>query len=296
MIGSFFALLSAILYAVNTILIRRAVLKVADASLGTLISVPMALPLFSLLLAFSGQIQSIFLFSWQSYVWLSLAGVIHFVVGRSLNYRCVQLIGANIASIIRQIDILVSVVFGIAFLQEALSLQLAIGVVFIIIGITLPRLDYEVLRSSNGQFLKIPPKAFVLGFGCGLSWGLAPIFVKLGLKGSGSPIAGAFISFLAATIVLSISLMDPKRRTSFVDITGKAVGLFFIAGLLSFAANVARYEALGLAPASVVTPLVSISPVFLLFLSFVFNRRLEIFSRSVIIGTIAVVIGSLLLI
>jgi uncharacterized membrane protein len=54
--------------------------------------------------------------------------------------------------------------------------------------------------------------------------------------------------------------------------------------------------ALGLAPASVVAPLVSITPVFLLVFSFLFNRKLEIFSRSVIIGTVTVVMGTILLI
>ena len=53
--------------------------------------------------------------------------------------------------------------------------------------------------------------------------------------------------------------------------------------------------ALSLAPASVVAPLVSISPVFLLFFSFLFNRNLEIFSLPIIIGAVTVVIGGILI-
>ncbi|MFC1816728.1 EamA family transporter [Thermodesulfobacteriota bacterium] len=296
MTGSMFALLSALCFALTTVFTRRAVLKVSDASLGTLISVPMAVPFFVLILVFSGQLQSVLSFPWQSYVWLSAAGILHFVVGRSLFYKCVQLVGGNIAGILRRVNILVAVVIGISCLHEPLTWRLAIGVLLITIGITLTGLNPRLLQLSGGRFSKIPAKAFVFGFGCGVAWGVSPIFVSLGVKGSGAPVAGALISFLAATAVLSISLLNHRRRTSMADITGKAAGLFFIVGFIGFLANLARYVALSLAPASIVAPLVTTAPVLLLVFSFVFNRKLEIFSKPIIIGTITVVIGSILLV
>jgi len=296
MIGSLFAFTTAILYAANTILVRRAVLNVTNASIGILISVPMAVPLFFLTLVFTGQVRSILTFSFQSYVWLSLAGILHFVVGRSLYYGCVQLVGANIASLLRRSNILVSVVIGIAVLHEPSSWQLAAGVLLVVAGITLAGLSPQKIRDPDGRYTKIPAKAFVLGFGCGAAWGLAPILVKLGLQASGSPVAGAFISFLAATAVIILSMASPEKRISITAVSGKAAGLFFAAGLLSFGANLTRYIALSLGPASVITPLVATSPVFLLVLSFVFNRKLEIFNATVIAGTIAVVAGTILIV
>lgn len=296
MIGSLFALLSAVSFALDAIFIRRAVLKVPDSRIGMLISVPMALPFFIFILALSGQMQSILNFSWQSYVWLSLAGVLFFVVGRFLYYKCIQIIGANITFIFARVNIIVAVVIGISALNEPLSWQLVIGVVLIITGVTLVGLHPQLIQNPYSQLAKIPAKALVLGTGCGVAWGLAPIFVKLGLKGLGSPIAGAFISFLAATTVLSISLMNQKQRTLFAHLTGKAAMFFFIAGFFNCTANLTRYTALSLAPASVVTTLIAIAPIFLLVFSFLFNRNLEIFSKRVIIGSVTVVTGSVLLI
>ena len=241
-------------------------------------------------------VRSILNFSWQSYVWLSLAGILHFVVGRSLSYKCVQLVGANIAGILLRINILVAVVIGVLVLHEPLSWQLAIGVFLMFTGITIAGSSPQVLQNSHDQLSKIPVKAYIFGFGCGVAWGLTPIFIKLGIKGSGSPIAAAFISFVAATAVLSISLVNNRRRSSILQITRTAIGLFFIDGLLSFTAHVFRYMALSLAPASVVSPIVSTSPVFLLVLSFLFNRKIEVFNSSVIIGTVTVVIGTVILI
>ena len=296
MIGSIFALVAAVLFASNTILIRRAVLKVSDASLGTLISVPMGVPLFFVALVVTGQTGDLFRFSWQAYFWLSLAGILHFVVGRSLYYGCVQLVGANIAGILRRTNILVSVVLGITLLDEPLSWKLVAGVSLIIAGITLTGLSPQTFRRADGKFARIPIRAVLLGFGCGLSWGISPIFIKLGLKGTGAAISGGFISFLAATVLLGITLMGRQRRVAVDQLTPRAAGLFFSAGLFSFSANLVRYLALSLAPASVVTPLVATEPVFMMIFSFIFNRQLEIFSRPVIFGSILVVMGTILLV
>ena len=192
MSGSVFAVLTALAFALTSIFARRAVIKVPDASVGVLITVPLGVLFCMVALILTGQIRSVASLSWQSNAWLSAAGILHYVVGRSLNYNCVQLVGANIA--------------------------------------------------------------------------------------------------------LSVSLLNPKRRAALVGIPGKAIGLFCMSGLLSSTANLLRFVALSLAPASVVHPLISIMPVFLLVLSFLFNRKLEVFNIPVIIGTGTVVIGSILLV
>ena len=295
MMGSILALLTGVCFALNDVFIRRAALRVSDASLGTLISVPMAVPIFLVVLAATGRIQDVLSFSRQSVMWLSLAGIFFFVIGRSLSYRCIQLVGANITSILRRANILVAVVLGIFVLAEPLSWTFAIGVLLIVIGISLVGLNPRREGTFGERPAKIPLKALMLGLGAGVAWGLAPIFAKIGLEGASSPLAGLLISFLAATAVLGLSMASPGRRQLISRITGKAVGLFFIAGLFSCTGNFCRYAALNLIPASVVTPIVATSPVFLLIFSYIFNRNLEIFSRPVIIGTVIVVVGTILL-
>ncbi len=296
MIGSLLALASAVVFALNNIFIRRAVVKVSAAGIGALISVPMALLFFFLILLLSGRFDTIFRFSWRGYVWLSLAGIFHFGIGRTLLYNCIQLVGANIASILRRFNVLVSVVLGVVVLHEPLSWNLAVGVLLIVSGITLAGLTPQMFREPNRPFVGIPVRAYVLGLGCGLIIGITPIFVKLGLEDAKLPIGAAFISFLAATVFLSFSLVSHKRRNSAARISGRAAGLFAVEGFLSSSGNLTRYLALSLAPASVVMPIISSAPVFLLIFSFLFNRRLEIFSKPVIIGTLMVVAGNVLLI
>ena len=296
MIGSVYALMSAVIFALNNIFIRRAVVKVPAAGVGTLISVPVALSFFAFILLLTGQIDTLFNFTWRGYLWLSLSGIIHFGIGRTLLYNCIQLVGANIASILRRFNVLVSVVLGVVVLREPLSWNLVVGVLLIITGITLAGLNPQMFRDPNQSFARIPGRAYLLGLTCGLIIGITPILVKLALADANYPIGGAFISFLAATVFLSFSLVSHKRRYSVTHISGRAVGLFAVEGFLSSSGNLTRFLALGLAPASVVMPIISSAPVFLLVFSFLFNRQLEIFSKPVIIGTLMVVVGNVLLI
>ncbi len=291
-----FAIIGALSFAFGNIVTRRAVTKVLDAAVGVLITVPISVPFFLLILIATGQIGSVVSFSWQNYLWLSAAGILHFVGGRSLFYSCAQLVGVNIANVMTRVNPLVSVFLGISVLSESLTWEITVGALLIVFGVILSGLNPQMFRKGHGLFSSIPRKAVLLGVGAGLAWGISPILIKVGLSGSGSPVAAAFISYSAATIILSISLWNRNRRAAFAGMKSGAIGLFCVVGLLSSTAQLMRYVSLSMAPASVVIPLFSISPVFHVILSFLLNRKLEVFGPTVIMGTIAVVAGSVLLI
>lgn len=289
-----FAIIGALAFAFDAIVTRRAVIKVSNAAAGVMISAPLSVPFFLIILTAIGQIGSIFSFSWQSYAWLSTAGILHFVVGRSLNYTCVQLVGANRTNILRRVSPLVAVVLGVSVLGEPLSWQLIIGVLLITGGVVATGLNLQTLR-DHSLTSGIPRKAILFGIGTGLAWGISPILIKLGLGESGSPVAGALIAYLAATVVLSISLLNRDRRTALVSMPGRAVAFFCLSGLLSSTAQLMKFIALSMAPASVIAPLFSMSPVFAIVLAFLLNRKLEVFSPTVIMATIAAIAGAILL-
>ncbi len=290
-----FAIIGAFVYAATGIATRRAVIKVLDATVGVLISVPMGLPFFMLILIATGQAGSVVSFSWQSYAWLSAAGILQFVVGRSLMYKCVKLVGANRAQVIARVSPIVAVILGVSVLNEPLTWELAVGALLIVCGVIVIGLNPQMFRDSHSLLSDIPGKAYLFGIGTGLAFGISPIMVKFGLGGSVSPVAGVFISYTAATIILGISLLNHNRRVALIGMKSGTAGLFCLTGLFSSTAELMRYIALSMAPASVVTPIFSISPVLLLVLSSIFNRKLEVFNPAVIFGTIAVVVGTILL-
>lgn len=295
MTGSTFALLCALTFAFAAISTRRAVVTGPAVMHGVLISIVISLPFFLFILIASDQVADITRFSLIGYAWLSAAGILHFVIGRWMFFKSVQLSGANVTSILRRTDSLVALFFGAAVLKEPVSAQLILGILLIVVGVVITGLNPNLTRSSQKPLLDLPPKSLLFGLGTGALWGLTPVMMKVGLRGAEAPVAGAFISFLAATVALSLSLLNPDRRASFWHLPRRIVGLYCLVGILAGIANLFRFLALNLSPASVVTPLLSTTPVFLVALSFLLNRKLEIFSLPVIVGTIAVVLGTVFL-
>lgn len=295
MSAGIFAIIGALAFSFDAIVIRRGVIKVSNAAAGVMISAPLSVPYFLIVLTAIGELSSIARFSWQSYAWLAGAGILHFAVGRSLSYNCVQLVGANMTNILRRVSPLVAVTLGISVLGEPLSWQLIVGSLLIIGGVVATGLSPQMFRGNQGLLSGIPGKAVLFGIGAGLAWGTSPIMIKLGLGEAGSPVAGALVAYLAASTVLSMSLMNQNRRTDLFSMDRKAVAFFCISGLLSSTAQLLKFIALSMAPASVVAPLFNVSPIFTIILTFLLNRKLEVFSPTVIIATIAVVAGAILL-
>ena len=249
-----------------------------------------------IILLATGQVGSITSFSWQEYGWLSAAGILHYVVGLPLSFSLTQLVGANIGNILRRLNMIVAVALGISILGEPLSWELVGGVLLILFGVTLAGLNPQLFRNGQGLFSSIPRKAYLLALGISLSWGATPVLIKQGLSGSNSPVAGAFISYVAAAIVTSTFLLNRNKRTALTGMKRGTLGFFCLTGLFGATANLMYYIALSLGPASVVVPIFSTSPIWALLLAFVFNRSLEVFSRYVIIGTVVTIAGSLLLV
>lgn len=295
--GPVLSILGAVMFGVSSIVMRRAVIKIPDATLGVAISVPAGMLFFFVILLFRGQAGLLSSVGWQEYFYFSTAGIFHFAVYRSFMYNCVQLVGANVTSALRRVTTLVAVVLGVCLLGEPLTAGLVIGVLMIVFGITLSSMNPQKMSSNDFHFSSIHKKAFLWGIFGGVVGGTSPILIKLGLgSATATPLSGAFISHLAASLALGIPMISHRKRKNFINMPARALILFFIVGLLVGAANLFRYLALDLAPASVVSPLFSTAPVFLLGLSFLFNRKIEVFSRSVVIGIITVVIGSILLV
>ncbi|MFC1893453.1 EamA family transporter, partial [Chloroflexota bacterium] len=289
------AALGSFSFAISNIFRRKAVVMVPDATIGAPITVALSVVYFMTILIATDQVSTITSFPWQSYLWLSAAGIIHFVVGRSLNFILMQLVGANISNVVNKFSPVVAVVLGLTVLGETLTWQLVVGVTLIIFGLIITGLNPQMFRSGQKTFSGIPLKAYLLGLGVGMSFGITPIMIKLGLGSSSSPVAGAFISYTAATIVFSTFLLNHTKMVSITTLPSRALIFFCLNGLCTATAQLLRYTALSLGPVSVIAPIFNTSPIFTLFLTFLFIRKLEVFSVNVIIGIIIVVVGSILL-
>ena len=139
MLGGFLALLSAATFAFETATARRGVLTGSVAQ-ALSITVPLGVPIFFLVAAAFGALGTVLGFSAEAFVYLALAGVLHFVWGRYCNYRASKAMGANLVAPVQQGNLLVTLALAIWILGEHLTPLRVLGIGLVVLG---PALTYE---------------------------------------------------------------------------------------------------------------------------------------------------------
>ena len=133
MLGALFAVLSALSFAFSTITARRGVIG-SSASFGLYITVILGVPLFAIAALATGQLFDTFDLSPEDMGMLAAAGVLHFLVGRYCNYRCIDAIGANRSQPLQATNTIYSVVVAVIVLSEEVTPLMGVGIVLLVVG------------------------------------------------------------------------------------------------------------------------------------------------------------------
>ena len=110
-----------------------------------------------------------------------------------------------------------------------------------------------------------------------------------------SPYAAAFVSYAVGFALVTIILFGKRRKIQLFQLSRSYLIVVAFAGVLALVAQVLRYAALNLSPVSVVTPLMGTLVLFTFILSFVINRKIEVFTWRVFVGILTVLVGTALL-
>jgi drug/metabolite transporter (DMT)-like permease len=291
--------------------VRRGVTK-APVAYGAFVTVLLGVPLFLVACIFSGQILKVGEISASSYGLLAAAGIIHYVVGRYFNYSALQAIGAARAGPIQALNLPYSVILAALFLDETITLGMAIGIVLILVGPAIMverRRPPRVVNAFSAENTQAAPAAreegfqlrqaegYVFAIIAALGYGSSPVLIRAALEGeSGVSLLGGFISYVAAGGLLLASLALPQRRHRVQALRPANVRLFFAPGFFVFLAQLFRFVALSLATVAVVATLLRFAGIFTLALSWYMNRDLERITWQVIAGVLISLVGAILLV
>jgi len=288
-IGLIFALLSAGSFTGANVFIRKGTFLAGESFTATLISVFVGVAFFLFLMLLTADWQTLWSLSWQGWLLLGAAGIMHFALGRLLSYTAFRLIGANKAGAIFRTQTFYAVIFGVLLLKEPLTIFLVLGVLCIFGGLTLVSLEKE------GGASKIRTRGILAALGGAFFWGTSGILIKPVVTEIGSPYAAAFISYLAATLVLTSLLSGQGQRVQLSNLHRKTITSLTLGGVFNSIAQLFRYIALIYSPVSLVNPLIGTATFFTFFLSFLINRKIEVFTWKVFVGIVATVVGTFLL-
>ena len=317
MLGALFAVLSALSFAFSTITARRGVIG-SSASFGLYITVILGVPLFAIAALATGQIFDTFDLSSEAMLLLAGAGVLHFLIGRYCNYRCIDAIGSNRSQPLQATNTIYSVVVAVIVLSAEVTPLMGVGIVLLVVG---PMIMVERRRQRQPEPVAVQaaeqpaaaatpaagtprPNAatnprYVEGYTFGLlsaaAYGTSPIMIRYALEDTGLGIAGGLIAYIAAAGLLIATLAIPGQLKNMRGFDLKVVPMFTASAVAVFLAQLFRFAALAIAPVSLVTPLTRLGVVFVPTLSFVFNRNLESFSLRVLTGIALSGLGAVLL-
>ncbi len=313
MLGGLLALLSAATFGFNAVCVRRGVLT-GSVLQAMAVTVPIGIPVTFLLVLVSGQAGHIGDFPLAPTLWLSAAGIVHFIWGRYYSYLSMEAVGANLAAPVQQFTLVISLGLAMLILGETITPLKAFGLLLVIVGpmIALHRRKPE---KSGGQqpaggekgedeAPSKPPgfqpryfEGYLYGFLSTFGQGSSPILVALGLKGlsPGMGLAGVFISYLAATAVVCLVLLLPGKGRHALSMGREPVKWFVLSGIFVGISQALRYMALTVAPVTVVSPIQRLSTVFRIVFGWSINRGHEILNVWVIVGIATSLLGAIAL-
>ncbi|MEM2703734.1 MAG: EamA family transporter [Candidatus Bathyarchaeia archaeon] len=295
LLGSILAIISAFSYAVNKIFVRRGFLEL-ELYTGVLTTQMVSLSFFGVLIPALGQHYALFSLNIHTLLVLALAGILDFVIGRSLSYKAYQLLGVNVASPITIIQTPLTVILSIFFLNESITLIQTLGAILVISGIVLVHCTKYERRSHHVSPYTVYWKTGVIAaLSGGVAHGISPLLKRVGAINLGSivsaAIIGPFISYFFATMTCLLPLSIRKYRRNLKIVNRRNAFYFVISGLLTSISSLLIFVALMLAPLSIVGLLKGLSPIFVPILSFLFIRTYEIFNWEILVGTVLAVIG-----
>jgi uncharacterized membrane protein len=305
-LGGIFGLLAAATFAFNNAAARRGVLTGSVAQ-AIAITVPIGVPMFLVAALATGSLPIIGEFSRASLLYLTTAGIIHFVWGRYCNYRATKAMGANLVGPVQQVSLVLTLSLAIAVLGEALTPLRAIGIVLVVLGpmLTLPgKSDRKAEAGSSAKpatdipvFKANLTEGYVWSLLSAVGYGSSPILVSLGIqnKGLGGSLAAGVVAYSAATVVTVMILLWPGQIRHLFAMRREAAKWFTLSGVLVCLSQMFIYMGYAVAPVSVVTPIQRLSIVFRVYAGWLINPHHEVFGGRVIAGTVVSLLGAIAL-
>ncbi len=257
---------------------------------GVLLTLALGLPGFLALAAVTGELSQLIGLSALALGYFVLAGILHFVIGRTLTYASLQQIGATRASPLIGTNTLYTVLLAIILLGEPATPKVLAAAILVVAGVVLlsrhERPDKEIQLASKKHGVAYSLLA-------GFIFGVTPLLVRAGLLLAPLPALAAMISYAVALLLYLIGSFFPSRRK--VMTRGTITSAFLIAAVSVNLGQILRYYALNLAPASVASTIINAFPLFALIFAYPRSKGLETYSRAVLAGAALILVGISLL-
>lgn len=277
--AEFFALFSALGWAVEAILVRKGA-RYASVTLAILMSF-----VFTAFVLWTINLWSFPLTLLQSpaIFYFILSGLIQPAFVRFLHYTGIVRLGASRAGPVRGIAPLFAIVIAFFFLGERPGPSVYAGAVLCVAGLWF----ISHRRQGEADWKKID---LLFPLGAALLTAISQNIRKSGLLILPNPFIAAAVTTTTSLVVFSLSLVVTGQIRS-ITWDRRCLPSYGSAALISVVAQVFTFTALSAGQVSVIVPLVNINPLFIVILSALFLKDVEKVTGLVVTGAILTVGG-----
>jgi DME family drug/metabolite transporter len=219
----------------------------------------------------------------------ALGGLLTPGLVRLFYYNGLAKLGASVNSSIFSVYPIYTALLAVLFLSEILTPQNWIGVVSIVLGVIF--VEFTSRDASNGG--KSIRKSLIFPVLGGLTLGVSAIIRKSALDLFNAPLLGVAVAYTFSFLVFAVMLAFSKPTRKVLSLK-KDFRLFWLAGVGQTLSWIFSFYALSLEKVSVITPLLSIEPLFVVLLAYVYLRGTEHVSLKLVASIILTVFGVIL--
>lgn len=295
--GVIFALISALSFSFNNVFIRKGMEK-SKSDNGHLITVFVNVIFLGLVaLCYRIFITNVPI-SLYGIILFALAGVFTTFLGRFALFASFREIGPSRGVAIKNSAPLFTILFAIIFLNEVIQFLPLIGILIVLLGLAIQ--GYFLLRQNplqNSQLDTKLKKGYFLALFSALVFGIGQAIRKPGIDELPDPFLGAFVSSLAAVII--ILFWDWRkgllRKTIKTQISTFNF-YYLLSGLTSSLAMTSFFTAIIFIQVSIVSAIAAIEPLITIILSRFILRKEEDIALHTVFSAIFVFLGIIIII
>jgi drug/metabolite transporter (DMT)-like permease len=224
-------------------------------------------------------------------IYFFIAGLSGPCLGRFLLFIGINRVGSSIASTLYSIKPLFSAIAAVLILAENLTTGIAAATVIMVVGLAIVSFE-ESEKKIESSWAK---KDLIFPIMAGAAYGLSHVFRKIGLNINHEPLMGVVAQNVAA-ISFSLALAHFKKDHQKLTVNSrKAWVVFGLSGIFSVLGQLVTFYALNIGSVIIVSPLSSISPLFVIGIAGIFLRKVERVTWKIILGAVFIIGGTFML-
>ena len=282
--AAFLAILAAFFFAVNHTMVRRALALGSNPSSCALVNVATNLALMWILFLRQYSVADLWT---PGILFFVPAGLLAPGIFRLMMFHGMHRIGVSRTSAVAGATPMLSSLLAIAFLNERLTIPIALGTLIIVGGIVGLSIGKDPQEHWEKRYLIFPLTAIVCG-------SLRDVFVRFGMLQVRSVLIGATVA-LSVGITLMLVIAIVRRKQEPFIYAPRPLGLSLLAGFFTCGSYLTMYAALGRESVVRVSPLTYTAPIFIVAMAPFLLRNVEPVTRKTVVAVCFVVLGVVLI-